>query len=307
MSAPANATPSISIILVTYNGWSHTRTCLENLLSQTLPSGFEIIVVDNGSSDNTPARLRADFPSVKVIESGGNVGFGAGCNIGLREARGEFCLLLNNDAVMLPEQIESMLEAYARLGLHGIYTARIVDNEGVEEASCFRDIKPAALLVDIFMLMSAATRRHTYTLAESNNEAMDIAACSGALCLFPRDLFVKTGGFDESFFMYFEDMDLCRRARALGYGVYANSLITVRHACGGSTHDNIQRAKVIDNSQRIFYRKHYGSLGIACTRIHQFARSVPRALVHGLMVWDERQRNLCKMHARLAVDALLQA
>jgi GT2 family glycosyltransferase len=292
------------MVLVTFNGWQHTSNCLARLFSQTFSVPFEIIVVDNASSDGSARKIREHFPAVRLIESQHNVGFGAACNLGLKQATGNFYVLLNNDALIDAEQLDQLLQTYQRLGLNGIYTARIVDGNGVEEASCFREITPIDLFLDTFMLMSSALRRHTYSLESCDHEALEIEACSGAFCLFPQTLWQHTGGFDERFFMYYEDMDLCRRSRALGYGVYVNTRVTLFHEGGGSALGNVWRASTVDHSQRLFYRKHYGTYGIVITRMHQFLRSAPRALVHGLLSFSPRQREMRRMHARLALDAI---
>ena len=307
MTDATGCSASLSLVLVTHNGWQHTAACLAQVFAQSFAAPLEVIVVDNASSDGTPENIRNAFPQVKLIESAANLGFGAACNLGLEDAAGDFYVLLNNDALVDAGQLEALVQAYQRHGLNGIYTARIVDADGAEEASCFRQITPADLLIDTFMLMSTALARHSYALAERDEEALDIAACSGAFCLFPRELWQQTGGFDERFFMYYEDMDLCQRARTLGYGVYVNTRITLLHKGGGSAPGNVWRARIVDASQRLFYHKHYGSWGLFAARLHQVLRSTVRAIIHGLFALNARHRALSSMHARLALDALVGA
>lgn len=306
MTEPNTLPPAVSVILVTFNGWEFTHRCLERLFSEPFDGGLEVVIVDNASSDGTPDKLRSTFPQVRLVESGYNAGFGTACNLGFDVARGEFCVLLNNDALLESGQLAALLDSYRELGLSGIYTARVVDENGCEEASCFRDISANDLLRDTVLLMSTALKRHTYALSSVDDEALAIEACSGAFWLCPRGLWEKVGGFDEQFFMYYEDIDLCRRARSLGYGCYVNTRISIRHDCGGSSTGNINRLRTVDRSQRLFYRKHYGRTGAFKARLYQVLRSAPRTLVHGLLGFDEHHRRASAMHAALLYEAIFQ-
>lgn len=302
---PENAaTPAVSVILVTYNAWEYTRRCLQHLLRNTFAAGLEVIVVDNDSSDGSAQRTRQTFPTVQVVDAGSNLGFGAACNLGMQLAQGEYIALLNNDALLDSAQLDTLLRVYQQRELNGIYTARIVDENGTEEASCFRDTSPNALLASAFTLMSSALRKATYSLDHEQDKALEIEACSGAFMLFPASLAMNTGGFDENFFMYYEDIDLCRRARLLGYKCYVNAAMSIEHSCGGSAGDHLQRGSLIDTSQRRFYRKHYGRTGAAKARLFQVLRSAPRVLAHALLAFSGNQRRECQLHFRLLRDAL---
>jgi len=295
---------SVSVILVTFNAWKMTKRCLRALLEESFTPGMEIILVDNGSSDDTVTKAKQEFPSITVLAAGGNFGFGRACNLGMTKAQGEFGVLLNNDALLSANQLLQLLDAYHRKKLNGIYTARIVDEEGNEEASCFHTIGPNKLLTTAFRRLDQATRESAYTLSQMQDEALEIDWCSGAFMLFPHYIWQECGGFDENFFMYYEDVDLCRRWRTEGYKCYVNTLINVQHTCGGSSKNPIERAKIVDRSQRYFYRKHYGASGAIKSRLFQILRSSMRCTLHGLLAMAPEQRRDCVLHFNLLKAAI---
>jgi GT2 family glycosyltransferase len=219
-------------------------------------------------------------------------------------AQGEFGVLLNNDALLFPNQLSQLLDAYSRHHLRGIYTARIVDEQGREEASCFRAISPDKLLISAFLPLDRATRSSAYTLAHLQDEALEVDWCTGAFMLFPRKVWEECGGFDENFFMYYEDVDLCLRWRARGYGCHVNTLIDVQHACGGSSTNPVERARIVDKSQRYFYAKNYGAAGAIKSRAFQILRSALRCTAHGLLSFAPKQRSDCILHFNLLKAAI---
>jgi len=302
-----DSTPTVSIIIVTWNAWDYTQRCLNYLFKDNFPPGLEVILVDNSSSDGTAKKAGEEFPHITVIESGGNIGFGKACNLGMTYARGEFGVFLNNDALLSGIQLEEMVRVYRERELKGIYTSRIVDEQGNEEASCFRDIGPNQLLLNAVRTWETIKKKTTYQLAESYNDAKEVDWCSGAFWFFPKKEWIEVGGFDENFFMYYEDIDLCNRWRNLGYKCYVNTRINISHACGGSSTNNIDRAKVVDISQRYFYRKHYGVSGALKTRLFQFIRSGLRFPIYGLLAFSPKYRAESLLHFQLMLGALKDA
>lgn len=299
-----SSTPTVSIIIVTWNAWDFTQRCLNHLFKDSFPLGLEVILVDNDSSDGTAQKAAEEFPQITVVESGDNIGFGKACNLGMTRARGEFGVFLNNDALLSGAQLEEMVRAYRARELRGIYTARIVDEQGDEEASCFRDISPNQLVLNALRTWETVKKKTAYQLTEMHDEAREVDWCSGAFWLFPKKGWLEAGNFDEAFFMYYEDVDLCNRWRSLGYKCYVNTRVNISHACGGSSTDNLERAKVVDRSQRYFYRKHYGAAGAAKARLYQLVRSGLRFPLFGLLVFSPRYRMESLLHFRLILSAL---
>jgi GT2 family glycosyltransferase len=201
----AETLPAVSVVVVTYNARAFISGCLEALLAQRYPR-LQVIVVDNASSDGTPDAVRRQFPSVTVVESGQNRGYGAGNNLGARLAEGEVLAFLNPDTV--PEA-DWLLELVRCMRTHGSRwaTSKIV------------------LLADAKRLNTTGNQVHYLGLAfcrgwreprQRYPHPELVSGCSGAAFAIQAEFFRALGGFDEAFFLYHDDVDLSLRALLAG-------------------------------------------------------------------------------------------
>jgi GT2 family glycosyltransferase len=204
MSQP---TPCVSVIVVTHNSADDITRCLSSLRSQTWPR-WELIVVDNASTDDTVARVRESYPQARLIQSGENVGYAAGNNMGFGHARGDVLAVLNPDTQVARGWLEPLVEALERDPDVGLATPKItlIDRPGRINA-CGNAITFAGLTVC----------RGLEAPVTAFTQADDVAAVSGAAFVIRRDVLDAIGGFDESFFIYYEDTDLSLRARVAGW------------------------------------------------------------------------------------------
>jgi GT2 family glycosyltransferase len=190
--------------VVNWNTGGDLAVCVENLRLGVGGQVDEIVVVDNGSSDDSVARLGT--PSgVTVVQAGQNLGFAAGANLGARHCRGPLLLFLNPDARLLPGAIHAAVDYLDGHPEVGILGPLLIDEHGAWQASAGRFSVLGHLLLD-----TRVARR-----PPRNPRFVDWV--HGAFLLVRRSLFERLGGFDERFFMYGEDMDLCARARAAGF------------------------------------------------------------------------------------------
>lgn len=201
-----NAPPRVSVIIPTWNGRALLADCLDALAAQDTPP-FETIVVDDGSTDGVAAWLESAHPGVRCIRLPENRGFAAAVNAGLTQARGEWRLLLNNDVTLAPDFLTRMLDAARNSGaaiiapcLYWRGNPDLIYSAG---DGLTRGLKPYPL-----GFRAAAA---DYTPPES------IWGASMAAGLFHQDVFDQAGMLDEAFGAYFEDADLCTRARLLGF------------------------------------------------------------------------------------------
>lgn len=195
-----------SIIVVNYNGRQHLERCLRSVLP-TISSRDEILVVDNGSTDGSADWVQQEFPSIRVVRSPINGGFGYGCNLGVRHAQGGYLVFLNPDTAVEKGWLEPLL-AVLDDGPVALATALILlmdDPERVNTAG--NNVHFTGLA---FCRKAGAPR---WALAEPT----DVAAISGAAFAIRRSIWEMLGGLDESFFLYVEDTDLSWRARLAGY------------------------------------------------------------------------------------------
>lgn len=213
----------LSIIIVNYNTASLTQACLESLLSQELPPSTEIIVVDNGSTDQSVPFLRSDFPEVKVIESSDNRGLAAGVNIGLAQAKGTYILLLNPDIIALPGSVTAIMNFLRDNPNVGIAGGQLISPSGKVQSSCFRFYRLTTIMYRRTWLgRSKAGQAETARFLMKDfdhRHTQDVDWIMGS-CLALRASAVKAvGGMDEQFFFYFEDVDWCRRFWQAGWRV----------------------------------------------------------------------------------------
>jgi GT2 family glycosyltransferase len=230
--SPQRATsnqPLVSIIIPNWNGAHHLPTCLESLRGQTLRD-FEVIVADNGSTDGSLELLARDYPEVRVLALGENRGFAGACNAGIRVARGEFVVLLNNDTEADPHWLEEVVAAFERHPEAGTVASKMLLFDR-------RDTLHTA--GDFYRVDGLPGNRGVWQKDEGqyDAEAYVFSACGGSAA-YRREMLEEIGLLDEDFFFSCEDLDLAWRAQLAGYRcVYAPRAVVYHKlsATGGGT------------------------------------------------------------------------
>lgn len=200
--------PKASVIVVGYNSRRFLDACFGALLNQAYPGDYEVLFIDNTSTDGSTAFVQEHFPGVRVIESGGNLGYAGGNNFGAKFARGDVLAFINPDTQAEPDWLRELVRPLVVDSAIGLTTSKIVlmDNPEVIN-TCGNDLTLAGI----------TTCRRAGEVAELVEADEDVTAVSGAAFAIPADLFRHLGGFDERFWMYLEDTDLSWRARLAGY------------------------------------------------------------------------------------------
>lgn len=202
----------VSAGIVTYNNVSEIISCLNSLIETTKGMNVEIYVLDNHSSDNTVSVIRKYFPRVHLIESSENLGFGRGHNEILKRISSEFHMVVNPDIQFTPEVVSKLTAFMCRYPEVGIVTPKIRNADGSEQFLPKRDPKFSYVILSKFRPFYFF--RDEYTRAdEVFNRPTRILSSTGCFFMIRTDMFRKVNGFDEQFFMYFEDADLSRRVR----------------------------------------------------------------------------------------------
>lgn len=231
--------PMLSIIIVNWNSLDYLCECLRSIFCGAPISPFEVIVVDNHSSEDPSIQILAKFPAVKVIRTATNLGFSAANNLGFRHSSGKYLLFLNPDTVILDSALSTLLSVFTQLPDAGILGCMLLNRNKTVQTSCVQRF-PTILnqLLDFEFLQSRWPRSPiwgiTPLIARSPHPA-PVEVISGACLLIARDVFQQLGGFNETYFMYAEDVDLCYRARAIGRMAYYTGEAQVVHYGGGSS------------------------------------------------------------------------
>jgi hypothetical protein len=220
------------VIVVCADSGASLRDCVRRALSSSVP--LELILIDNDSSDGTPQSVEqahAAEPRLKVIYNRANLGFGPAVNRAAAVARGERLLVLNPDCLLEPETLAHMLDILDAHPDAGIVGAVVCAADGTPDPASYRRDP----LLRRALATLAGARGGMNIEGEIPAGVVEAEAVSGALMLLPRKAFVQLGGFDERYFLHFEDLDLCRRARDAGYRVLLAGDVRVLHGKGGSS------------------------------------------------------------------------
>jgi GT2 family glycosyltransferase len=224
--------PPVSVIVPTWNGQDYVVACLDSLLTQDYPE-FEVIVVDNASSDGTPELVAERFPAVRLLRNERNLGFAGGANVGLCAARGEALLLFNQDAVAEAGWLAAMVDGLLSHPDAGIAGCKILFPDGKTLWHAGVD-----LVKERFLPMhrgDGETDQGQYDrLTDPGGTQTCVEAVTGAAMAIRHDVLDKIGLLDEDYFLYFEDIDLCLRARAAGYRIVYLPDAVVRHHLSAS-------------------------------------------------------------------------
>lgn len=266
--------PRLAVVVVSFEARETLLAGLRALRAHaSLP--LELVVVDNASTDGSADAVRALDPEALVIANAENVGFARACNQGWRASRAPHVLFLNPDAEVTPGAVEilaRLLESRPTVGAAG---PRTRGSDGAIQVSTGPDLTPLAELRQRRLVLGVA-RRDARALAEA--EALharehEAAWVSGSCLVVRRTALEAVGGFDERFFLYEEDADLCRRLREAGWGVVFTPEAEVKHHLGRSMSKAPRRARLeYHRSHRLYYAKHNGPLSRAALRILLTAR-----------------------------------
>jgi len=235
----------LSFIIVNFQSEKYLARCLFSVKEKVLNMEYEIIVVNNDKA------LKASLPKeIRLINSEKNIGFGAACNLGAKDAQGEILCFLNPDTEIISENIGGLMQEFNNASI-GIIGPKLVDEKNnTQEWIAGKEITVWSTLLNNFGY------KRDKKIWESA-VPVECAWVTGAAMFIRKDAFQKLGGFDEKFFMYFEDIDLCRRARHLGHKVLYFPEFIIKHFGGKSFTDKKKQKKYYHTSQCRYFKKRF--------------------------------------------------
>lgn len=250
---------TVAIIIVTYNSRDEIEPCLESLVGHTDPFPTRITVVDNQSKDGTAALVRERFPTVQVIDAGGNLGFARANNLGVRATPGDYVVFLNPDTIVPPGGLPALIRGLAAHPEAAIAGARLLGERGFPELSWGPPISPWGELKQkvLSSLYHRKIRRVVRRIDKLSRVSREVPWVSGACLAIRRDDLEAVGLFDERFFMYTEDVDLCTAVRQRGRSVLYVAPAEILHLQGRSAGRNPDTERLRRESQVAFYEKHH--------------------------------------------------
>jgi GT2 family glycosyltransferase len=253
---------TLSIIIVNYNAKFLLEQCLQSLQAAASGISHEIIVLDNHSTDGSREYLQSGLSDVKYVFNDENTGFTKACNQGAKLSTGKYLLFLNPDTLLQADSLARCISFFEKTADAGAVGVRMTNGDGKflkESKRAFPS--PATSFFKLFGLAfifpKSGILAGYYMPHLPEKEIHPVDVLSGAFMMVNREVFEKTGGFDETFFMYGEDIDLCRRIQQSGYKNYYLGTVTISHLKGGSTVFNYQYIQNFYGAMRLFVKKYY--------------------------------------------------
>jgi GT2 family glycosyltransferase len=276
-------TPDVSAILVNYNAGPELRRALQSIADELAGRSWEAVVVDNASSDGSASIVDEFAGNARLLRNADNVGFARGVNQGVAASSSPILLIMNPDCRLMPGALATLRKVLLRRADCAIVGPCILDPDGTVQGSArgdpnmFTGLFGRSTLLRRALPGLAVSRRNVVT-GEPDRSGMDSVVVdwlSGACMLARREAFTRVGGFDERYFLYWEDADLCRRLRAAGYHVrYVPSAAAVHRVGHSSRRARAAAIRAFHDSAYLYYITHVAPGGDQ----HRFSRRVRRRL-----------------------------
>ena len=251
--------PKVAIIVLNWNGWWDTIECLGSLQRITYPN-YQIIVVDNGSIDDSVERIREKFPHLTLIETGSNLGYAGGNNVGINYALkngASYILIINNDTEIInPEFLDQMIDVMELNHKIGLLGPKVLNFKGQIQNTILYVPTLFNCLKTSFGLRFGAKKSRNYSAPQQ------VGAVSGVCWLIRADITNEVGLLDEDYFMYAEEQDYCYRAKKAGWEIAYYPIESVLHKKGSGEENDKQRMYrqyiFVRRNLVLFLRKYFG-------------------------------------------------
>jgi GT2 family glycosyltransferase len=272
----------VSIIMVNYNTRQLTKNSIDSIFEKTNDLSFEVILVDNSSSDGS-VELFKDDSRVTFVESGANIGFGGGNNLGAQYANGRFLLFLNPDTLLKNNAIKILADFLKTTPQAGICGGNLYDGNGCPTHSYY------ILLPSIFWEFFGRFRKIPLSLIYGKSQEFNyskfirqVGMITGADLMIRKDIFEKIGGFDSDFFAYSEDTELNYKVKKVGYKIYNVPQAEIIHLEGQSFSKNKKKKNENRlNGRKLYYKKthsrFYNIIALSIIDFYEFLKKIVNA------------------------------
>ena len=287
---------SISVVIVNHNTCDLVRSCLHSIQAD---QPDEVIIVDNASTDGSVEMIYADFRWVRLIRNERNMGYGAAANRAVAQCQTPYFLLLNADTILRPgvlKKFSDYLDQHPHAAMVG---PRLLDPDGTLQSSCFPFPTPLDIFLDVshvsHLMRFIPILRDRYMRSWNHLHSRQVPWVVGAALAIRREAFQACGGFDETFFMYYEEVDLCYRLWQRGWQIHYLPSAEIVHIGGAATEKyRVSMVVQLYTSLANFYRHHYSKWRLTQLTLLvewiAFARLIRDSAMH-LLARDTDQRS----------------
>jgi hypothetical protein len=293
--------PALSIVLVCWNNKAYLDPCLKSLYETGMRNSFDVVVVDNGSTDGSQQMLAEKYPQVRIIQNEGNLGLGKASNQGIEATQGRYVLLLNNDTIVKGSSFDAMVDFLDQNPRVGAVGGKLLNPDGSIQ-TCYNYFSS---LGEEFLV---ATRlgewiRPGYPAVMSGDEVKSVDWLGSACLMVRRSTLDEVGLLDEGYFIYGDEADLQYRIKKAGWDIYYLPHATTIHY-GGRSMDRWPRRKMVYRGKMLFYQKHYGFLRTLLLRLMLGILSLIKMMVWAVMLLLPQKRDLAQKELRSNLDVI---
>ncbi len=302
---------SVSIVIVNFNAGELISSCIESIIKKTLLIKYEIIVVDNNSTDDSIEKIKHKFPVVKIIENDFNPGFSTGNNIGFSVAKGDYILVLNPDTLVTTDAISqcvTYLEKHQEVGMLG---CKVLSETGKQQATLIKFLRLKDILLNIFIpykfISNNSWLGEKHYEGLNPNHSHDVEVIVGCFMMLPRSVIKDVGGFDEDFFMYVEEVEWCWRVYQTGKKIRYYPEASIIHYGGGcSSSLSYRKTLLMTKGSLLFFKKTRGRVIEIIANLLMILRDTPRVFAWVFLIKLLKKENNYLKKAAIRFNYLCQ-
>lgn len=299
----------LSIVIICWNDLKVIQDCLKSIYAESLPLDFEVIVSDNGSTDQSLPLIKEHFPQVRIVENGANLGFAKGNNAGIRLAHGDYVLILNPDTIIHGKSLAKLVDFADHHPDAGAFGCRVLNRDGSDQGPArplptVRAYLISALYLRFLGCFSDYFGSDQYPGWDGRTER-EIGFQSGCCVMLRKTALDQVKGFDERFFYHFEEADLCCRVWKAGWRILFCPDAEITHLGGQSVgRFPVRFALETNRSKYRYFYKHFGEKGLRRIRLVSLLSLALRCCGYSFINWVKPREAVAN---RLKCDRTLLA
>lgn len=298
----------LSIVIVNWNTRELLGQCLASIYAHPPTAEFETLVVDNASTDGSVEMVRTRFPQVRLMPNRENVGFARANNQAIRVSTGQYVLLLNPDTEVYPDALDCLVRFLVDRPSVGAVGPRVLNPDGTLQLSCYPAPTLSRELWRLFHLDALYPYGNYAMTGWRQDVARAVEGLLGACLMLRRSVLDEVGLLDEDYFIYSEEVDLCRRVHAAGWALYWAPEARIIHYGGQSTRQVATEMFLhLYKSKIIYFRKHYGPLGAWLYKMILLLAAVSRLMMTPAAILSSSERRRSQLATAARYQQLVRA